>query len=184
MDVSWLDSHCPAKRASAEWSRTAGPVALNTVGVVMNVGTKPGRGRYCCTHCNWSVVLDDDSDRLPPCGNCGKARTPFTCVADVHRSLGTGRDDCPPVVEIGGRGQVFSKDPQEDGEQKCLFRNRVTSRIGLVSTSNAAPVGVKYLTLAKSLSKRATGRCRRPRNRGELGNESVVALEAVLASTR
>ena len=69
--------------------------------------------------------------------------------------------------------------------QKCLFRNRVKSRIGLVSILNAAPVGVKYLTLAKSRSKRATGRCRRPRNRGELGNESVVvALEAVLASTR
>ena len=42
--------------------------------VVMNVGTKPGRGKYCCTKCNWSAVLDDDSDRLPPCGNCGRGQ--------------------------------------------------------------------------------------------------------------
>ena len=37
-----------------------------------NIGEKPGKGRYCCTKCDWSVNLDDDSDQLPPCGNCGK----------------------------------------------------------------------------------------------------------------
>ena len=36
-----------------------------------NIGEKPGRGRYCCANCNWSVYLDEDSDRLPPYGNCG-----------------------------------------------------------------------------------------------------------------
>lgn len=36
-----------------------------------NIGEKPGKGRYCCTKCNWSATLDDASDRLPPCGNCG-----------------------------------------------------------------------------------------------------------------
>ena len=36
-----------------------------------NIDEKPGRGRYCCANCNWSVYLDEDSDRLPPCGNCG-----------------------------------------------------------------------------------------------------------------
>lgn len=35
------------------------------------IGEKPGRGRYCCTNCDWSVYLDDDSDALPPCGTCG-----------------------------------------------------------------------------------------------------------------
>ena len=39
-----------------------------------DIGEKPGKGRYCCTNCNWSVVLDDDSDRLPPCGSCGKGQ--------------------------------------------------------------------------------------------------------------
>ncbi|MBD3672755.1 MAG: hypothetical protein HUJ26_04440 [Planctomycetaceae bacterium] len=39
-----------------------------------NVGEKPGKGRYCCTDCNWSVALDDDDDTLPPCGNCGKGQ--------------------------------------------------------------------------------------------------------------
>ena len=34
----------------------------------------PGKGRYGCTKCNWSVLLDDDSDTLPPCGNCGAGR--------------------------------------------------------------------------------------------------------------
>ena len=37
---------------------------------IHDIGEKPGKGRYCCTNCDWSVVLDDDSDRLPPCGNC------------------------------------------------------------------------------------------------------------------
>lgn len=27
------------------------------------IGEKPGKGRYCCTNCSWSVVLDDDSDQ-------------------------------------------------------------------------------------------------------------------------
>lgn len=39
-----------------------------------NIGEKPGRGRYCCVYCNWSVVLDDHSDRLPPCGGCGRGQ--------------------------------------------------------------------------------------------------------------
>lgn len=39
------------------------------------IGEKPGKGRYCCTKCNdWSVVLDEDSDQLPPCGNCGRGQ--------------------------------------------------------------------------------------------------------------
>ena len=45
------------------------------VNVVMhNIGEKPGKGKYCCTYCNWSVYLDDYDDRLPPCGNCGKGQ--------------------------------------------------------------------------------------------------------------
>lgn len=40
-----------------------------------DIGEKPGKGRYCCTKCNkWSVELDDNSDKLPPCGNCGKGQ--------------------------------------------------------------------------------------------------------------
>ena len=38
------------------------------------IGQKPGRGRYCCVACSWSVYLDDNSDRLPPCGSCGKGQ--------------------------------------------------------------------------------------------------------------
>lgn len=36
----------------------------------------PARGRYCCTNCNSSVVVDDDCDRLPPCGSCGSGQQP------------------------------------------------------------------------------------------------------------
>ena len=44
-----------------------------------NISEKPGKGRYCCTKCGWSVVLDDYDDRLPPCGNCGRGqRTTYT----------------------------------------------------------------------------------------------------------
>lgn len=39
-----------------------------------NVGEKPGKGVYQCTSCTWKVRLDDNSDRLPPCGNCGKGQ--------------------------------------------------------------------------------------------------------------
>lgn len=39
-----------------------------------DIGEKTGAGEYCCTNCNWSVTLDDDSDRLPPYGNCGKGQ--------------------------------------------------------------------------------------------------------------
>lgn len=39
-----------------------------------DIGEKPGVGRYCCTNCGWSVNLDDASDRLPPCGSCGKGQ--------------------------------------------------------------------------------------------------------------
>ena len=39
-----------------------------------NVGEKPGKGHYCCINCNWRVYLDQDSDRLPPCGNCGRGQ--------------------------------------------------------------------------------------------------------------
>jgi ribosomal protein S27AE len=39
-----------------------------------DVGEKPGVGRYCCSDCDWSVYLNDASDRLPPCGKCGKGQ--------------------------------------------------------------------------------------------------------------
>ena len=39
-----------------------------------SIGEKPGKGKYCCTNCSWSVTLDDTDDRLPPCGSCGKGQ--------------------------------------------------------------------------------------------------------------
>lgn len=33
-------------------------------------GEKPGKGVYVCTQCSQTVVLDDDSDTLPPCPKC------------------------------------------------------------------------------------------------------------------
>ena len=33
-------------------------------------GEKPGKGMYVCTKCRQEVVLDDDSDTLPPCPKC------------------------------------------------------------------------------------------------------------------
>jgi hypothetical protein len=33
-------------------------------------GEKPGKGRYQCTVDAQIVVLDDDSDTLPPCPRC------------------------------------------------------------------------------------------------------------------
>ena len=33
-------------------------------------GQKPGKGRYKCTKCGEIIVLDQDSDTLPPCPKC------------------------------------------------------------------------------------------------------------------
>jgi DNA-directed RNA polymerase subunit RPC12/RpoP len=33
-------------------------------------GEKPGQGTYQCIECGQEVVLNDDSDTLPPCPNC------------------------------------------------------------------------------------------------------------------
>ena len=30
-------------------------------------GEKPGKGEYTCTNCGQVVVLDDNTDTLPPC---------------------------------------------------------------------------------------------------------------------
>lgn len=32
-----------------------------------DIGEKPGKGTYQCIYSQHTVVLDDDSDRLPPC---------------------------------------------------------------------------------------------------------------------
>lgn len=41
-------------------------------------GEKPGKGVYKCTRCGQIVVLDDNSDTLPPCPTC--YNTSFTKV--------------------------------------------------------------------------------------------------------
>tara|TARA_B110000967_G_C18363501_1_gene307047 strand:- start:187 stop:369 length:183 start_codon:yes stop_codon:yes gene_type:complete len=42
------------------------------INMLYDIGEKPGKGKYQCTSClTWTVTLDDDSDRLPPCGECG-----------------------------------------------------------------------------------------------------------------
>ncbi len=35
-----------------------------------STGDKPGKGVYTCKRCGQKVVLDDDTDTLPPCPNC------------------------------------------------------------------------------------------------------------------
>lgn len=39
-----------------------------------DIGEKPGKGVYECTVCGTRVRLDDDEDRLPPCGRCPKGQ--------------------------------------------------------------------------------------------------------------
>ncbi|MCB0156030.1 MAG: hypothetical protein KDF65_14645 [Anaerolineae bacterium] len=39
-----------------------------------DIGEKPGKGTYACVKCGWQVTLDDNSDRLHPCGICGKGQ--------------------------------------------------------------------------------------------------------------
>lgn len=35
-----------------------------------NTGEKPGKGEYTCENCGQVVVLDDDTDTMPPCPKC------------------------------------------------------------------------------------------------------------------
>jgi len=39
-------------------------------------GEKPGAGSHTCNNCGQVVVLDDDTDTLPPCPQC--ANTEYT----------------------------------------------------------------------------------------------------------
>jgi len=34
-------------------------------------GQKPGKGRYVCLNCGEDLILDDNTDTLPPC-KCSK----------------------------------------------------------------------------------------------------------------
>ena len=34
-------------------------------------GEKPGAGQYTCKECGKTLTLDDETDKLPPCSNCG-----------------------------------------------------------------------------------------------------------------
>jgi DNA-directed RNA polymerase subunit RPC12/RpoP len=51
-------------------SRFAGIRAGKGVDVMYKTGEKPGKGTYQCTACGQTVVLDDNSDTLPPCPKC------------------------------------------------------------------------------------------------------------------
>ncbi|WP_368074081.1 hypothetical protein [Shewanella sp. MEBiC00475] len=37
---------------------------------MLSTGEKPGKGVYTCTKCGQKVILDDNSDTLPPCPKC------------------------------------------------------------------------------------------------------------------
>lgn len=37
-------------------------------------GQKPGAGVYTCDNCGQVVVLDNNSDTLPPCPKCGNTQ--------------------------------------------------------------------------------------------------------------
>lgn len=39
-----------------------------------STGEKPGKGTYKCVACGQLVVLDDTSDKLPPCPKCEKTK--------------------------------------------------------------------------------------------------------------
>ena len=38
----------------------------------VTTGQKPGKGNYTCVACGETIVLDDESDKLPPCPKCSK----------------------------------------------------------------------------------------------------------------
>ena len=47
-------------------------------------GEKPGKGAYRCTSCGQVVVLDNDTDTLPPCPRCDG--TDFTKSQEMNKA--------------------------------------------------------------------------------------------------
>lgn len=39
---------------------------------MLKSGEEPGKGTYECTNCGQQVLLDDNTDKLPPCPKCEK----------------------------------------------------------------------------------------------------------------
>ncbi|MBP2030865.1 DNA-directed RNA polymerase subunit RPC12/RpoP [Methanohalophilus levihalophilus] len=46
--------------------------------MIYHTGDTPGKGTYMCTFCKKEVVLENDTDKLPPCPKCYK--TEYTKV--------------------------------------------------------------------------------------------------------
>jgi len=40
--------------------------------IMPTTGEKPGNGAYTCKACGEVVILDDNTDTLPPCPRCSK----------------------------------------------------------------------------------------------------------------
>jgi DNA-directed RNA polymerase subunit RPC12/RpoP len=47
-------------------------IIIKIGGIMYKTGEKPGKGTYYCSNCGTKVVLDDNSDTLPPCPKCHK----------------------------------------------------------------------------------------------------------------
>lgn len=43
----------------------------NEEGKISTTGHIPGKGTYACTACGQVVILNNDTDELPPCPRCG-----------------------------------------------------------------------------------------------------------------
>lgn len=65
-------SNRPSRAVAGMVARPMRPVPIGDD--MHDIGEKPGTGHYCCTNCGWRVRLDDASDRLPPCGSCGRGQ--------------------------------------------------------------------------------------------------------------
>lgn len=77
-----------------------------------DIGEKPGRGRYCCTNCNWSVYLDNADDRLHLAGAAARGSTRSTTAADKTWSVAGSITDFPLANALAS---VFGSRPCRAG---------------------------------------------------------------------
>ena len=62
-------------------------------------GEKPGAGTYTCDNCGQVVVLDDNTDTLPPCPKCNV--TEFHYSANVKCWISNGLPNhCLQIVSF------------------------------------------------------------------------------------
>lgn len=71
VEIMWLSAEKRRKCIIAVFLRIIIPKIIRGGDNMPKTGEKPGAGQYTCKECGKTLTLDDETDKLPPCSNCG-----------------------------------------------------------------------------------------------------------------